>query len=223
MGIFQRVSNVLKAKTNKALDKVEDPIELLDLQITESKEALMNAKKESASLIGSIPNIDRNIADLEKKSVEYKKAAKGAKNRMESATSEEEKAKHKEAALKFLKKDEEVTREIESKKLLKSKNETQIKRVKDQINRLDDKIKEMVIKKDELKSRMNTANASAKVNELISGINDKSFKSVDEIERQIEEKENYAQGLDDMTDKTDEELNDYLSEESNLEDKFNNL
>lgn len=223
MGIFQRFSNVLRAKANKTMDKVENPIELLELQIKDATEAIKKAKGESASLIGSIPNIDKNISDLEGKLQEFNKAAKNAKTKMEASTSEEEKAKHKEAAMNFLKKADEVTKEIESKKTLKSKNQQQITIVKTNIERLENRVKQLNVKKDELKSRANTAEAAAKVNEILSGINDNSFKSLDEIEREIEQKENYATGLDEMTDKTDEQMSEYLSQDSDLEDKFNSL
>ncbi len=44
MGIFNRMSNMIKGKVNSTLDEMENPIELLDQKIKDMEEQLSKAK-----------------------------------------------------------------------------------------------------------------------------------------------------------------------------------
>ncbi len=46
MSFFKRLKNVVSAKANKALEKHEDPIELLELSIGKKEKLLIDAKKQ---------------------------------------------------------------------------------------------------------------------------------------------------------------------------------
>ena len=50
MGIFNRMSNMVRAKVNSTLDDMENPIELLDQKIKDMEEQLSNAKINSAKV-----------------------------------------------------------------------------------------------------------------------------------------------------------------------------
>ena len=45
MSFFKRLKNVVSAKSNKALEKHEDPIELLELSIGKKREIINRCKK----------------------------------------------------------------------------------------------------------------------------------------------------------------------------------
>ena len=47
MGIFNRISNMIKAKTNSALDEMENPVELLDQKIRDMEKSFNEAKRSS--------------------------------------------------------------------------------------------------------------------------------------------------------------------------------
>ena len=68
MGIFTRMSNMLKSKVNSTLDEMENPIELLD------QKQLNTAKLNSAQIIGNAHEIKKKMeaAELEVKDFEDK-------------------------------------------------------------------------------------------------------------------------------------------------------
>ena len=54
MGVFTRMSNMIKGKVNATLDNLENPIELLDQKIRDMEEQLSKAKTSSADVIGNV-------------------------------------------------------------------------------------------------------------------------------------------------------------------------
>ena len=46
MGVFTRMSNMIKGKVNATLDDLENPIELLDQKIRDMEEQLSKAKNK---------------------------------------------------------------------------------------------------------------------------------------------------------------------------------
>ena len=68
MGIFNRMSNMIKGKVNSTLDEMENPIELLDQKIKDMEEQLSKAKLNSAQVLGNVHEIEKkmNAANKEK-------------------------------------------------------------------------------------------------------------------------------------------------------------
>ena len=71
MGIFNRISNMVKAKTNAALDDMENPIELLDQKIRDMEESLNKAKISSAQIFGNLKNTQKEMDKAKELSNEY--------------------------------------------------------------------------------------------------------------------------------------------------------
>lgn len=214
MGFFKRLSNIVSGKANKALDKVENPLEQLDLSIRKKQEALENAKKQSATFIGSIPANERKINELTTKANEYITGAKKAKEQGKT-----------ELALEFLKKKNSIEEEKNSIITINEKAKTNAALIKSKIESLEKEINAMKVKKTELQARSATAEATASVNELLAGLDDDSNLSLLEIEAKIEEKENYAAGLDTYKDTTEDDLKSILSAstEADLLNELDNL
>lgn len=61
MGILQRMSNIFKAKVNKAMDEIENPIEILDQKIRDMEEALNEARISAAEILGNVHEIEKKI------------------------------------------------------------------------------------------------------------------------------------------------------------------
>ena len=78
MGFFKRLKNVIEAKANKALDKHENPIEMLELSINKKEKLLQNAKKQCANFIASVDSIRQEKKSLEEKADKYEQATKAA-------------------------------------------------------------------------------------------------------------------------------------------------
>ena len=61
MGIFSRMSNMIKAKVNNTLDEMENPIELLDQKLRDMEEQFNKAKLNSAQILGNVHEIEKKI------------------------------------------------------------------------------------------------------------------------------------------------------------------
>ena len=71
MGIFSRMSNMVKAKVNTTLDNMENPIELLDQKIRDMEEQLNTAKINSAKVLGNVHEIERKLKVAQAESDDY--------------------------------------------------------------------------------------------------------------------------------------------------------
>ena len=71
MGIFNRMSNMVRAKVNSTLDDMENPIELLDQKIKDMEEQLSNAKINSAKVIGNAKALEKKVRDCEAEVADY--------------------------------------------------------------------------------------------------------------------------------------------------------
>ena len=61
MGFFKRLKNVIEAKANKALDKHENPIEMLELSKNKKEKLLQNAKKQELATRLDVAQINNEI------------------------------------------------------------------------------------------------------------------------------------------------------------------
>lgn len=59
MGIFSRMSNMIKAKVNNSLDEMENPVELLDQKLRDMDEQFNKAKLSSAQILGNVHEIEK--------------------------------------------------------------------------------------------------------------------------------------------------------------------
>ncbi len=188
MGIFDRISNMMKAKTNAALDSMENPIELLDQKIRDMEESLNKAKISSAQIFGNLKDTQKEMDKAKSASVEYDE-----KVRLAMSKGNEELAKK---ALQ-LKLDSDKKYET----LKKSYDELSVKAqtLKENLSKLQDEITKTRSYRDEAAARLNTANATKQVNEIMANVQTKSNSiNLDDIERKITKEESYAEGLADL-------------------------
>lgn len=188
MGIFNRISNMMKAKTNSALDNMENPIELLDQKIRDMEESLNKAKISSAQIFGNLKDTQKEMEKAKSASAEYDE-----KVRLAMSKGNEDLAKK---ALQ-LKLDSDKKYET----LKKSYDELAVKAqtLKENLNKLQDEIAKTRSYRDEAAARLNTANATKQVNEIMANVQTKSNSiNLDDIERKITKEESYAEGLADL-------------------------
>lgn len=192
MGILTRVSNMMKAKVNGALDEVENPIELLDQKIRDMEESLNSAKLSSAQILGNVHEIEKKMEDAKNESNDFDQKVKLA-----MAKGNEELAK------KALQKKLEADKTFES--LKKSYDEASVKAeaIKAKLKDLEAEIEKTRSYRDEAAARFNNAEASKKVNEILANIETGSNKiNMDDIERKIQRKEALAEGMEDLREDT---------------------
>ena len=188
MGIFDRISNMVKAKTNAALDNMENPIELLDQKIKDMEENLNKAKISSAQIFGNLKDIEKEMDKTKTLASEYDE-----KVRLAMSKGNEEIAK-KALQLKL-----DLDKKYETLKKSHAELSIKAKTLKDNLIELENEIAKTRSYRDEASARLNTANATKQVNEIMANIKTKNNSiSLDDIERKIAKKESYAEGLSDL-------------------------
>jgi Phage shock protein A (IM30), suppresses sigma54-dependent transcription len=201
MGIFKRMSNIIKAKVNDSIDEMENPIELLNQKVRDMEESLNNAKLSSAQILGNVHEIEKKMEKAEAESKDYDE-----KVRLAMSKGNEELAK------KALEKKLEADKTHSSLKASYDDARTKAETIKKKLKDLEEEVQKTRNYRDEAASRYNTAEASGKVNEILANVETKSNKiSIDDIERKIQKKESLAEGLgelrvDDSLDKEFEKL-----------------
>ncbi|WP_195262716.1 PspA/IM30 family protein [Clostridium sp. 1001275B_160808_H3] len=190
MGIFTRMSNMLKSKVNSTLDEMENPIELLDQKIRDMEKQLNSAKLNSAQIIGNAHEIKKKMesAELEVKDFEDKVKLALSKNNEDLA---------KRALAKKIESEKKYTN-------LKSSYETaraQADTIKKNLAALESEIEKTRNYRDEAAARYSNAKATQKVNEVLANVQTKSNSiEIDSIERKIQKHESLSNGLGELRD-----------------------
>lgn len=201
MGIFNRISNMMRAKANDALDNIENPIELLDQKIRDMEESLNKAKLSSAQILGNVHAIEKNMETAKKEAADFDEKVKLALSKG-----------NEELAKKALQKKLEADKNYEALKGSYEDAHKKAETIKTNLKDLEEEIQKTRKYRDEAAARFNNAEASKQVNEILANIETKNNKiSIDDIERKIQKKEAIAEGLHD------------LKSEDSLEDEFKKL
>ncbi len=188
MTIFNRIFYVLRSKINAILDEFQNPLELLDEKIRDMEFSLNEAKVSSAKILGNTYEIKRRIERLSKESDEYiEKIKLILHNGNESLA--------KEILQKKLDNDKYSASLISSYNNANAKCES----LKMKLRQLEQSLYEAKIYRSEAVARYNAAEAHKKISELTGNISTKSTCiSLADIEREVEKKECYILGLEDL-------------------------
>ena len=211
MSFFKRLKNVVNAKANKALEKHEDPIELLELSITKKEKLLQDAKKQCANFIATVDTIRTEKKDLEEKMNKYEEATKAAllKEDMEKAQS-------------FVKQKLDLQEKVDSTDVRIKEQDEKIQLIKSKIQELDIEISKMKSKKQELATRMDVAEINNDINETLAGLNDDHGINLNELEKKVAQKENYGKALEDLKPKDEDAiLDEYIKSSPAVDTKVN--
>jgi phage shock protein A len=188
MGIFKRMSNIIKAKVNDSIDEIENPIELLNQKVRDMEESLNNAKLSSAQILGNVHEIEKKMEKAEAESKDYDE-----KVRLAMSKGNEELAK------KALEKKLQAEKTYASFKASYDDARTKAEAVKKKLKDLEEEVQKTRTYRDEAAARYNNAEASGKVNEILANVETKSNRiSIDDIERKIQKKEALAEGLGEL-------------------------
>ncbi|EET87582.1 phage shock protein A, PspA [Clostridium carboxidivorans P7] len=194
---------MFRAKVNGALDEMENPIELLDQKLRDMDESLNKAKISSAQILGNVHEIEKKMDTAKKTSEEFDEKVKLAMSKG-----------NEELAKKALAKKIEADKSYDSLKLSYEDAFKKGEAIKKKLRELEEEIQKTRTYRDEAAARYNNAEASKKVNEILSNVDTGSNKiNLDDIERKIEKKEALAEGLNDLRednslDKEFEKLNE---------------
>ncbi|MBU3210455.1 PspA/IM30 family protein [Clostridium algidicarnis] len=188
MGVFSRVSNMFKAKVNNALDEAENPIELLDQKIRDMEENLNKAKLSSAQVLG-------NVRETEKKMVAAQNESKDWEEKVKLAVSKG----NDDLAKRALERKLDADKKYLSLQSSYTEASTKAEFLKKNLKELEDEIQKTRSYRDEAAARINNAEASKQVNEILANVQTKTNSiKIDDIERKIQKKEALAEGLGDL-------------------------
>ena len=210
MSFFKRLKNVISAKANKALEKHENPIELLDLSINKKEKLLQDAKKQCANFIASVDNIREEKKVLQEKVLKYEDATKAAILKEDT-----------EKAQSFVKQKLEL-----QEKLIQTENrikdqDNKIQSIKNKIQELEIEISKMKSKKQELATRLDVAQINNEINETLAGLSDENGINLDDLEKKVLQKENYGKALEDLKPKDEDSLlEEYINDSPAIDTKI---
>lgn len=203
MGIFNRMSNMFKAKVNSTLDEMENPIELLDQKLKDMEEQLSKAKLNSAQIIGNVQAIKKNMDTSQREAADFDEKVKLALSKG-----------NEDLAKRALQKKLDADKKYEGLKTSYETAKVQAEAIKKNLVALEDEIQKTRQYRDEAAARYSTAQASEKVNEILANVQTKSNSiQIDSIERKIQRTEAKANGLAELR-----EIDDFDSQFEKLEE-----
>ncbi|MBS5926363.1 MAG: PspA/IM30 family protein [Clostridium sp.] len=203
MGIFKRMSNMIKGKVNSTLDEMENPIELLDQKIKDMEEQLSKAKLNSAQVLGNVHEIEKKMNAAKNESVDYDSKVKLALSK-----------NNEDLAKRALAKKVDADKKYESLVTTYNTSKAQADALKKNLRALEEELEKTRSYRDEAAARYSTAKASKKVNEVLANVETKTNSiNIDNIERKIAREEAMANGLGEL-----KNIDDFDSEFEQLGD-----
>ncbi|WP_099314411.1 PspA/IM30 family protein [Clostridium paraputrificum] len=188
MGIFNRMSNMIKGKVNSTLDQMENPIELLDQKIKDMEEQLSKAKLNSAQVLGNVHEIEKKMNAAKNESVDYDSKVKLALSK-----------NNEDLAKRALAKKVDADKKYESLVTTYNTSKAQADALKKNLRALEEELEKTRSYRDEAAARYSTAKASKKVNEVLANVETKTNSiNIDNIERKIAREEAMANGLGEL-------------------------
>lgn len=211
MSFFKRLKNVVNAKANSALEKHEDPIELLQLSIDKKEKLLVDAKKQCANFIATVDNIRKEKIDLEEKSIKYEEATKTAILKDDN-----------EKAQTFVKQKMDLDEKVNQTNIRIKEQDEKIQLIKNKIQELEIEISKMKSKKQELATRLDVAEINNDINETLAGLSDDHGINIDELEKKVSQKESYGKALEELKGKDEDSiLDEYIKNSPSTDYKIN--
>ena len=160
-GVFSRISTIFQAKTNKALNKIEDPRETLDLSYEKQLDSLTKVKKAVADVATSRKRIELQAAELQKQGDKLQSQAKAALEQGNEDLARE--ALSRRAAI-----GEQLT-DLEQQHAQVAEQEQKLIATSQQ---LQARVEQFRTKKETIKATYTAAEAETKISEAVTGISD---------------------------------------------------
>jgi len=182
MGIFQKLSMLIRSNINDAIAKAENPEKMLNQILLDMRDQLARAKQEVAVAIA-------DERKLKAQTEEEQKLAADWENRAMLAIREGRDDLAKQA---LMRQQEHTERAITYADTWQ-KQQVETERLKESLRQLNDKIEEAKRKKNLLVAKQKRAQAQQRIHETMAGLNDKSaFEAFDRMAEKIEETERRA-------------------------------
>lgn len=182
MGIFDRLSTLIRSNINDLISRAENPEKMLNQLIGDMKGQLAKAKQQVASAIADEKKLQADAEAMKKQAEDWERRAMLAvqENRDDLA---------KQALLRY----NEAMQGAQQLHETWVKHKAETESLKGSLRQLNDKIEEAKRKKNILIARARRAEAQQRIQETMSGMSDKSaFESFERMTEKIEQQERKA-------------------------------
>jgi phage shock protein A len=180
MGIFQKLSLLIRSNINDAIAKAENPEKVLNQLITDMREQLARAKQEVAVAIADERKLKAQVEEERKQAADWEGRDDLAKQALVRQQEHNDRANTLE---------ETWQRQAE-----------ETEKVKASLRQLNDKIEEAKRKKNLLVAKQKRAQAQKRIHQTMTGLNDRSaFEAFERVAERIEESERQLLAADEVT------------------------
>ena len=190
MGVFSRLSDILKSNINDLLDKAEDPEKMV-------KQIIIDMQKELTTATQNLGKAKASERLAQKKMDDAVKVSAGWEAKAKAALSQGNQEMAKQALAKKVKADEEVTAYTEMYESIS----TQTEAIEDQVEVLKSKLDEAKSRQAMLIARSQMADTQKDLAQSLGGMNtsENAFAKMDKMEEKIARKEAEAQAFSEIS------------------------
>jgi phage shock protein A len=207
MGIFDRMGRVISSNVNSLLDKSEDPKKLLELNLDEMGDQLKRGRQDVVQAVAAEKQLKKKTADLQAEAEKWDKRAELALKTGDEALARE-----------ALKQKRRVTQEADSAEKARAEQRDVALKMKDELERMEQKLEELKLKKGSIAARAEQAKAGGGSENLGARGGSSAFDNFRRMEEKIEGKEAEAHAMNEI-----EEALGKGQKEEDLEAKFRQL
>jgi phage shock protein A len=189
-GTWQRITAIFRAKTNKLLDKAEDPRETLDLSYEKQLDSLQKVRRSVADVATARKRIELQAAGLQKQADKLQQQAKAALEQGNEDLARE--ALTRRAAL---------GEQLSGLKVQHDQITEQEDRLVETSQRLQSQVEQFRTRKETMKASYTAAEAQTKVGEAVSGIStsmDSAGAAMQRAQDKIDSMQARAGAIDDI-------------------------
>ncbi len=182
MGIFQKLSLLLRSNINDAIARAENPEKVLNQLISDMRDQLSKAKQEVAVAIADEQKLRAQVEEEARQAAEWEKRAMLAVREERDDLAKQALVRQQEHGERAATLDDTWRKQAE-----------ETEKVKASLRELNDKIEEAKRKKNLLVAKQKRAQAQRRIHETMSGLSDKSaFEAFERVADKIEESERKA-------------------------------
>jgi len=184
LSIMQRLANIFKAKAHNAVDQLENPVEMSKLAVAELEKAINDATEAFSIALANHKKWDRELQQATLASENWKQKAK-----MAIAQANEELAKK--ALMEKSNEDKKMTEYT----AIFQKSEKDIKLLRQNLDSLQLKLKEMKAKQSVLEAKAKNAEAQGKIAKQLQGIGTSALSNFQRYEDKINEMADQSEAI----------------------------
>lgn len=182
MGIFQKLSTLLRSNINDLIARAENPEKMLNQVIEDMRNQLAKARQEVAVAIADAAKLKKQVEDEQKQAQDWEQRAMLAVRQGRDDLARQALMRHQEHA--------ERARALHE-TWMRHQDDTE--KLRDALRQLSEKIQEAQRKKNLLIARQKRAQAQRRIHETMSGLSDSSaFEAFDRMAERIEQNERMA-------------------------------